>query len=595
MRSTSSRHLNRLRPRPVLLRGLALAALLLAPALPAVAADGVKVDVSVEGLSGEMKRNALGSMMLTAAASEGRLSEGEARRLVDRGRSEIAQSLQPFGYYRPVIRNDLEVRDGPWKARYYVQPGPPVLLRGVNVSVTGPGAELPRFRELVRTFPLAPGKRLEHAPYEALKTGLNRAAGQNGYLDASFSERRIAVDAKADTANVAVRFETGPRYFFGPVRFHQDILDESFLRTFVPFQTGEPYNVDSLLAMQLRLGTSPYFSRVEVEPQRDEATDLRVPIDVRLEPAKVLRWTLGGGYGMDTGFEATATLECRRLNRHGHRATLDVKVSEVRNTIGAQYQIPHAFGRDQLLTHSVAFTDEETDAQRSRGGSVGSTLTNVRGAWQQSIGLFFQRQDFTVGNDVGTPDLLMPEVSALHVRSDHRIEPRNGHRLYLLLRGSSDQVVSDASFVQLGAQAKLIKSAGPHRRIITRLEGGAVFTNDFHELPPNIRYFAGGAQSVRAYGYQELGPRDASNEPVGGQRLLFGSAEFEQRFFGSWGGAVFCDAGNALAKFGDPLAAGAGVGIRWFSPVGMVRFDVAWALREPPNHGQIQFAIGPDL
>lgn len=585
----------RWRPKPAPVLGLALATAWLVAALPAAAAEGVKVKVTVEGLSGEMKRNALGSMMLTAAADEGRLSEGEARRLVERGRTEIAQSLQPFGYYKPTIREELKTDESPWKARYFVETGPPVILRGVEISVTGPGADLPRFRELLAAFPLAPGKRLQHAPYEALKTGLDRAASQNGYLDAKFAARRIAVDAEADTAHIEVRFETGPRYFFGPVTFQQDILDDAFVRDFVTFEEGEPYNVDSLIALQLALGSSPYFERVELEPKRAEAQDLRVPIDVRLVPNKVLRWTLGAGYGTDTGVEGTASIELRRLNRHGHRFSLDVLVSELKNTFGAQYQMPRAFGRKQLLTYSAGLSDEETDVQKSRGVTLGTSLTSSRGQWQQSIALYFQRQEFTVGNDHGVPDLLFPELSALSVVSDDRLKPRRGYRLYARLRGSSDQVLSDVPFVQLDLQAKGLIGAGKRGRFIARAEAGGVQTNDFHALPPNIRYFAGGSQSVRAYGYQDLGPRDASGAPTGGQRLLFASTELEQRLYGSWGLAVFCDVGNAVQNLYDPLAAGAGVGLRWFSPVGMVRLDVAWALREPPNHGQVQFSIGPDL
>jgi translocation and assembly module TamA len=99
---------------------------------------------------------------------------------------------------------------------------------------------------------------------------------------------------------------------------------------------------------------------------------------------------------------------------------------------------------------------------------------------------------------------------------------------------------------------------------------------------------------VRAFGYQELGPRDANGEPLGGERLLFGSFEYEHRFFGDWGAAGFYDIGNALQQFGDRLEDGAGVGLRWSSPVGMVRLDVAWPIDVSPR-GRLQFSIGPDL
>jgi translocation and assembly module TamA len=567
---------------------------LLMAATPVRAAEGVKVEVVVDGLSGEMKRNVLSSMMLANAASGGRMSEGEARRLTARAPREIEKALQPFGYYRPVIKNQLDARGDSWKARFNVEPGPPLLVSSVDVKVTGPGADLPRFKQVVRDFPLKPGGRLEHAPYETLKSGLSQAAAQNGYLDAAFVKRRIEVDLEADTARVEVHFETGPRYFFGPVRFHQTILDSAFVWDFVKFRTGDPFSMDSLIAMQRALGASPYFSRVEVEPLRDQAKDLVVPIDVRLEPAKALRYTLGGGYGTDTGVQGEATLEFRQLNKMGHRAKLRVLISELRDEVSTQYQQPRAFGRQQLLTYSVGLQDEETDAQRTRGGSLGMSLTRER-KWQESYGVYFQRQQFTVGVDTGRPDLFFPELSWTHLRSDDRLEPRSGHRVRLLMRLSSERVLSDVAFGQFSVETKGIWSPAKRDRILARADVGATVSHNFHALPPSIRYFAGGAQSVRAYGYQDLGPHDANGEPVGGKRLEFGSFEYEHRLFGSWGLAGFYDIGNATEHFGDHLESGAGAGLRWFSPVGMVRLDWAWPIHDPSHGRQIQFSIGPDL
>jgi translocation and assembly module TamA len=123
-----------------------------------------------------------------------------------------------------------------------------------------------------------------------------------------------------------------------------------------------------------------------------------------------------------------------------------------------------------------------------------------------------------------------------------------------------------------------------------------VWSHDFHALPPSIRYFAGGPQSVRAYGYQDLAPRDTTGETVGGERSLLGSLEYEQRIVGGWGAAGFYDVGNALEQFGDHLASGAGIGLRWFSPVGMVRLDLAWPIDDPAHREpHLQFSMGLDL
>ena len=110
-----------------------------------------------------------------------------------------------------------------------------------------------------------------------------------------------------------------------------------------------------------------------------------------------------------------------------------------------------------------------------------------------------------------------------------------------------------------------------------------------------MRYFAGGDQSVRGYAYQALGPRDQFGHVLGGRSLLVGSVELEYRFLKKWGVAVFYDAGNAARNFSFSLKQGTGFGLRWLSPIGMVRADLAFAVSEPGRPLRLHLNIGPDL
>ena len=210
------------------LAAIAVGVLVSSLSLPtqADADDGkVKVNVVVDGLNADMKRNVLSSLELATATRSGALPAGEVYRLANRAPQQIELALQPFGYYRPVIRDAMQTDGGTWTARYSIEPGPPVVLSAVDVEISGPGKDLPGFTQAIRQFSLKPGGRLEHAPYEALKLSLSKAAASNGFLDARYPVRRLEVDRTANTGQVIVHFETGPRYFFGPVRFEQDMLD----------------------------------------------------------------------------------------------------------------------------------------------------------------------------------------------------------------------------------------------------------------------------------------------------------------------------------------------------------------------------------
>ena len=148
--------------------------------------------------------------------------------------------------------------------------------------------------------------------------------------------------------------------------------------------------------------------------------------------------------------------------------------------------------------------------------------------------------------------------------------------------------------MQAEAKGKWIRSVGERGRVIARAEAGSTWIDDADLLPVSARFFAGGDQSVRGYDYQDLGPVDASGEVVGGKHLLFGSLEYEHRIVGNWGVAVFVDTGNAFDDFSERLETGAGIGLRWESPIGMVRIDVAAAVSQD-NAIRLHFTLGPDL
>ena len=124
---------------------------------------------------------------------------------------------------------------------------------------------------------------------------------------------------------------------------------------------------------------------------------------------------------------------------------------------------------------------------------------------------------------------------------------------------------------------------------------GGTAVENFAKMPASERFFAGGDQSVRGYGYQKLGPTDKSGDIIGGRYLVVGSIEFDYLFMGDFGAAVFVDSGNADDNFVPSLKTGAGIGLRWRSPVGMLRFDIAHPFDDSSNDYRIHISIGPEL
>jgi outer membrane translocation and assembly module TamA len=273
-------------------------------------ARAAKVRVELEGLDGAGEDNVL-SVLGIAQVKDDAADEAAVRRLHDRAPEQIAAALEPFGFYRVETRGELRQEKGGWIARYAVRPGPPIRLDEVTVEVVGEGAGGGEFREAVAAFALHEGEVLRHALYEQGKNRIAEAALDQGYLDGRFAEHGLVIDRVGYRATIRLRFDTGPRYYFGRVHFQQDILDSTFLRGYVTFHQGEPLDFDRLLLLQSSLSESPYFRSVEVRPAREDAVDQRVPIDVLLVPARRLRVQLGAGYGTDTGPQ----LQARPLSR----------------------------------------------------------------------------------------------------------------------------------------------------------------------------------------------------------------------------------------------------------------------------------------
>ena len=573
-----------------------LAALLLLAVLPqsAVAqAQALPVRVELEGVTGAVARN-VRAVLGIARADTGRLTADRAARLHRTANDDIATALEPFGFYEPLVRGTLQQEGGRWIARYRIDPGPAVIVSSVDIGVRGDGADTPPFNDLIGNFPLAKGDTLRHLPYEALKLDLLSLAADSGYLDAAFDTSVVRVDRTALSADIIVRFNTGPRFRFGDVTFDQDVLDESFLRTRVPFRRGEPYQLHKLLELQVGLSEDPYFNRVEVIPERAQAQGLEVPIHVVLVARKNQAYEGGLGYATDNGPRGHAAAQLRRINRSGHHAEVDVTASFLEQSASLQYMIP-AFGHPKgVLTLLGGYAILNPVTSDSRTWRFGARLARPRLGWRETFSITYQREAFLIGFDSATTTLLIPGASWERTRSDSRIFPSRGVRTRLDVQGAAKGLLSNTSFVQVRVSGKVVQSLGSRMRGIVRAEVGRTFTSAFRELPPTLRFFAGGDQSVRGFRYLSLGPREAKAY-IGGANLVVGSVEADYRVMPRWAVAVFTDAGNAMLDWGLDLEQSVGGGVRWISPIGLVRVDGAFAVSEPNTPFRFHFSIGPDL
>jgi translocation and assembly module TamA len=553
------------------------------------------VTVNIEGIDKELETNVRLYLSIEQQRDHPLMSDGRIRRLHQKANTEIAAALQPYGFYRPEITSTLsEQKTQGWLATYVINPGPGLPIAEFNLNINGEAGEDPEFKEQMGSIAMKRGDVFVHPKYDGLKSKLSGLASELGYVQANFTRTRVEIDLKAYEARVYLDFDSGPRYRFGGVSLQQDVLEPELLNRYIPFQKGDLYNLGQVIRLQQALNDSNYFSIVEVAPGQPLTESREIPIRVSLSPRKKHRYNLGLGYGTDTGARAKFGWRMPRVNRQGHRIDSEIEVSEIGYKLSGNYRVPVLNPRTDQLVYSVRQEKENTDSNDSTLSTISIGLDHNRGKWREILTLAYERESFEVANDSGDSDLLIPGVSWNRTWGQDFINVLDGLRFDVGVRGASVDLLSDTDFVQVRGGIKFITSFDAHNRFLVRGSFGTTETQNFEKLPSSLRFFAGGSQSVRGYGYEELGPKDDNGDVVGGKHLLTGSIEFEHYFSDKWGLAVFLDGGNAIDNLNDDLEQGAGFGFRWKSPVGPVRIDLANAISTDQSW-RLHVSIGPDL
>jgi len=556
----------------------------------------IDVTVNITGIDKLLEDNVRLFLSIEQQKEHQLMSEGRLKRLHKKAAQEIANALQPFGYYRPVIKSELsQATPNQWLVSYVIDAGPPLPITQFNLVISEEMREDPAFEALIQNIPLQKGVVFNHLEYESFKASLAKLAAERGYFNARFINHRVEIDLAAYEARIHLHYDGGPRYRFGEVRLQQDVLDPKLLRRYIPFQKGAPYTLYQLVDLQQVLNDSNYFQTVEVSPAEPQDNSIEIPISVMLTPRKPNRYSLGLGYGTDTGARAKFGWEIPRLNRDGHRFNTEAKVSEIGYSLSAHYHVPVLNPRTDQMVYSAGVVNEKTDSSDSTVRTIGASLNRSRGAWRESFSLNYQKEEFVIANEKGDSTLLIPGINWSRTWGRNFIYTFDGLRFDIGLRGANEKLIADTNFMQLQGGIKIIHPLGQRHRVIARGRLGSTWIADFHTLPSSVRFFAGGAQSVRGYAYQSLGPVDNTGQVEGGKHLMIGSIEFERRLNSKWGVAMFYDGGNAIDDLADKLARGAGLGLRWQSPVGPVRIDLASAISKDGNPWRLHINIGPDL
>lgn len=553
------------------------------------------VEVNVSGVEGNAYDNIFALLQIAHLKDSENYPDYRIQYLHRQAPNDIQKALRPYGYYQVKVNAQLESTKSDWIASYEVTLNDPVRIAQNHWLIKGDASNDPYFQSILDSSKVKPGQRFIHSNYEELKSRLLSLASRRGYYDAKFTKHEVEIDVKANTADIDVIFNSAKRYRFGKVTFTQDILNNELLQRFVSFEQGDGYNNQKLSELQVALLDSSYFSQVQVTPLWSMSEKLKVPISVTSTPNFRNQYRYGIGYGTDTGARISGSLNRRWVNTEGHQLQTVAQLSQIESRLNASYIIPGAKPQSDYYQLKAEASDKNNEGQNNRLYKLGASSTVTLGKWRHEFGMDWQYDDFQIGNTSGTGKFLIPHTSWNYMTADGQLNIDKGFRFDLTLKAANEALLSDASMASLKLGFKAVLPVTENFRLLTRADIGATHIDDFNALPPSLRFFAGGDHSVRGYAYEQLGPEDESGTIIGGRYLATASAELDYRFKEKWRIALFTDIGNAMIEPNKKLKQSVGIGIRWISPIGSIRLDLAQAIDEPNKPWRLHLTLGPDL
>lgn len=548
-----------------------------------------KMEVIIEGISHKKAlENAQNATEIYALNGKEAPSELRIQWLYEEGVKQIADALQPYGFYRATIKGDLIFQKEQIVVTYHVDPGKQIPIGQVILGVTDLEAikerdtkdaksEYKAFSKIISSSKLKVGAPLNHTQYESTKSKLSQKASELGYFDAFYPHHELIVNLNNYEADINLQMTLGDRYLFGSSTFHQEYFADEFLERFLHnMRENNDYSDQKLVQLQSTFNETNYFEDVVIVPQINNDTK-EVPLDIYLRPRKQRTLNLGLGYSSDIGMKVMGGLNWHYINRYGHKLNTSFLFAQKKRDATINYQIPGSDPTQDAYNIFFNYDYEDTSTKDYTTYLVGVSKERTRDQYQYGYSLHYQYDRFRdVYGHKQNSKLLVPTFYGEWKSA--AVIPFNqfGFKIEGKVRGAIDSVGSDISFIQASIGVHTFIPLGENNRFLIRgtLGNTTIKSKDLNKLPPSLRFYTGGDNTVRGYKYDGIGEKGYNGEIYGGKKLAVASIEYEHKITPSIAIATFIDAGDAYNSKID-FKYGAGAGIRWYSQIGAVKLDLA--------------------
>jgi translocation and assembly module TamA len=530
--------------------------------------------------------------------------------LVTRARADVDRLvtvLHSFGYYQgeagvtildrpiddPGLADAIEAIPEGSPIEVHIEPKLNPLYHLHHIAIDG---EVPP--DAAAQLKLSSGQPAVASDVLAAGVRLLTALQEDGFALAKVDMPVAIEDPDADVLDVTFKADTGAHAAIGPIVFQGlSAVNEDFVRRHLELAEGDLYQPSKIEEARQDLASLGVFSGVSVHAGDKIGADGRIPLtfDAQERPGHAVGIT--GAYSTDLGASVSTTWSDRNLFGNAEQLNLSAAGTSLGGTatrdlgynITAQLIKPDFGRRDQALEFDAGGLKQSLEAYDQQALTIGSALRRkFSPLWTGSVGLTGTQENIrqeNVARDytlVGLPLTAKYDSTAL---SDPLQDPTHGLRAAFTATPTQSfgrltstffiLQVSGSTYFDLAALGITApgRSVIALRGLIGSIQGAAQF-----DLPPDQRFYGGGSATVRGYKYQSIGPRFSDATPTGGTAIDAATVEFRQRLFGDFGIAAFADAGQVSAgnlPFSGTVRVGAGIGLRYYTPIGPVRLDAA--------------------